>query len=901
MQFFLENFVVIIIITSSISILIFRELKFLYLEKKKYTDSLYLSNLEKIEMFFETLQSINDYITWIKRDEIKLEYSDLKNYFKGKTHFYEKENKVEKFNDVISDFDNYIEKANNKYVSLQLEKFDNYFDDVEGKKLDHQQRLAVVTDEYSNLIIASAGSGKTLTVIGKVKYLIECKKINPKNILLLSFTKKTVSELNNRLHNIGLNVNAFTFHKLGYDILKKTLDYVPSLANDNLLNNVIDGYFQGDIFNEREALDAYIEYIACYTHIPEDINSFNSLGEKIENEKGTDYQTLKSKCNLKLNKVSAVKLDTFKGERVRSVEELVIANFLFLNGIEYEYEKRYPHHIEGIIYNPDFYLIDYDIYLEHFGVDENNQANWLSTSYDRQKYVDEMQIKRETHRLNKTKLIETFSYYNRDNILIDKLKELLGKEGVVFNPVDRDRIYKRINEQDLSHVNEVKNLIISFINLSKSRQLTFTAISNLFSDERTTKNNYLRSRQNLFLSFAIPVFRKFERVLSSKGQIDFNDMINQASVVIKEKKEMIEKYEYIIIDEYQDISFSRFNLIKQIRELSRARLICVGDDWQSIYRFAGSDISLFSNFEKHVGESKTLRIEQSYRYSQALNDVASKFIQKNPKQISKAPKSNKNQITNPIKYAHYSLENAEEVLINEIKKIIEKYGKKSILVLGRHSFDINQFIIDDTKSKIQYNERSNKLKIDDLENYDIKFFTVHKSKGLEADNVILLNVKNDLYGFPNKKEDDPILSLLLSDKEEHPYAEERRLFYVSLTRTKNEVVVLIPNDVSQFVKELDKDNLFHLEALYKNSTRKISCPYCQTGKLVIRKNTVRNEQFVGCSNYPGCNNTYNNIDIIENNIICPKCNSGFMTKRKGVYGPFMGCTNYPKCNSTINF
>lgn len=226
-------------------------------------------------------------------------------------------------------------------------------------------------------------------------------------------------------------------------------------------------------------------------------------------------------------------------------------------------------------------------------------------------------------------------------------------------------------------------------------------------------------------------------------------------------------------------------------------------------------------------------------------------------------------------------------------------GKQPILVLGRHSFDINEFIKLTPNSRIMYNERNDKIEIEGIKDIDIKYITVHKSKGLEAENVLVLNLKNHLLGFPNKMTDDPMLSLLLSDDEAYRFAEERRLFYVALTRTKNEVVLLIPRDVSLFAEELVADNDFMLSA-NNEKLSKTNCPYCQTGHLVIRQNTIRNNQFLGCSHYPSCNQTFNNIEILENTLLCSGCKSGFMTKRSGKYGEFLGCTNYPKCTNTIN-
>ena len=883
-----------IFIIASIAVLVsliaFRQV----FENKKYRNAVYLSNLQQAVEFITLIQTLNDYITWVHRDKIKTRYILVGRYFKNKTTYYKKEETVKRFNEKFCNFDTYIANYNQNYVFAQKEKLKQYFDNIEGKKLDEQQRTAIVTDEYSNLIIAGAGSGKTLTILGKVKYLIEKKNINPENILLLSFTKKTVEDLNDRITNIGLGTEATTFHKLGYDIIKRFQTKTPAVTNDNALSRVIKEYLQKDIFGNSEAIQSYIQYIACYMNIPEETDNYNSLGEKIDTEKGIDFHTLKSKCEA-LNKVSKSSLDTIQGERVKSIEELTIANFLYLNGIEYEYEKPYPY--GEIMYRPDFYLKDYDIWLEHFGVDENNRAKWL-TPFNEQKYSEEILIKRQTHKDNNTRLLETYSYFNRDKVLLQKLREMLEKESVSFIPRDPQSIYKKVVDNDEKFGSEIIKLIESFINLSKSRQLSPSLLDNLFSDKSKATSDFMLERQRMFLKFVLPILAKYDNTLKERNEIDFNDMINQAAEIIKENKPAF-KYKYVIIDEYQDISFARFNLIKEIRDLSSARLVCVGDDWQSIYRFAGSDISLFSNFEKYVGKSEKLLIEQTYRNSQSLIDITSKFIQKNSKQIPKKPKSRKDPFENPVKFVYYEQNTIEDTFINEIHRLVNKYGNESILVLGRHSFDINDLIKITSNNRIKYIESTGELEIVGFEDVEITFKTVHKSKGLEADNVIILNLKNHLLGFPNKMTDDPILSLLLSDDEEYRFAEERRLFYVALTRTKNEVVLLIPSDVSLFVDELLADNNFLMTSTDGN-LKTTNCPYCQTGKLVNRQNSKNATQFLGCSHFPNCDQTFSNIEILENTILCPNCRSGFMVKRSGIFGNFLGCTNYPKCRETID-
>ncbi|MCL2390403.1 MAG: UvrD-helicase domain-containing protein [Endomicrobia bacterium] len=857
---------------------------------KRYEKEKFIVNLRKADAFRKKIESFDDYITWKQRDEIIVDYSDAGKFFAYKTRYYKKEIKVKKFNEVYKNFKEYIKKYNKDFTEKKKKEFESFFDNVENKKLDGQQRAAIITEEYSNLIVAGAGTGKTLTILGKVKYLIEKKNVNPDKILLLSFTKKTVGELNERLQKLNLPVSAVTFHKLGYDVVKKYSENAPSVADENLLKNVVKDFLKKWILQKKPSLESFIQFIACYMLIPEEDDKFRSLGEKIDTFKGMDYETLKSKCDIE----SKTGQNAFVVEQVKSAEELAIANFLFLNGIEYEYEKLYPY--GDYPYRPDFYFPKYDIWLEHFGISKDGRAKWLSP-FNEQKYLEVIQIKRKRHKEFKTKLLETYSHYNKDNILLEKLEIMLKEEGVEFNPVSREEIYNKVVGQDEKFGSELHKLIESFINLSKSKRTSDEELQSLFSAE---KNVFIHDRQKLFLDFVLPISQKYDETLAGRNEIDFNDMINLATDLII-KNGLTDKYDYVIIDEYQDISFARFKLISAIRDLSDAKLICVGDDWQSIYRFAGSDVSLFSNFGKFAGEFALLLIERTYRNSQQLIDISAKFIQKNPQQIKKSPVSQKS-LECPVEFLKYGQQDECNILLDTISKIIEENGiDKKILVLGRHSFDIDNILKKDSLSKIiEYNENTGNLKIACLENADIKFYTVHKAKGLEADFVIVLNLKNDIYGFPNKMTDDPILSLLLSEKEDFRFAEERRMFYVAMTRTKNKVYLLIPKESeSLFINEVMMNSGF-LIAKDDDGLGIVHCPWCQTGKLTIRKNKDTEKEFLGCTNYPKCNQAYNNVEILTKPVVCNKCQSGFLVKRTGKYGKFLGCTNYPKCENTVD-
>lgn len=357
-----------------------------------------------------------------------------------------------------------------------------------------------------------------------------------------------------------------------------------------------------------------------------------------EAEKTFDLETLKSKYDREkyVRETGAEKLKalrTLNNEQVKSVEETKIANFLFMHGIRYEYEKLYPFESDDPkrkSYRPDFYLCDYDIYLEHFGISKDFTVLWLSP-VEEKKYLDGILWKRDFHKENGTKLIETYSYYSSEGILLKKLEKLLVENNVEFKPRDFTDIFNTVYaSKSNKYFSEFIKLCCTFITLFKSNNYKIEEIENLrqkyLSEE---KNEFLCERTNLFLDIIKILLAEYRNYLSKNNAIDFSDMINDAATLVSNDCDIL-PYKYVIVDEYQDISKSRFNFLKAIVDRTGAKFFCVGDDWQSIYRFAGSDISLFTDFEKSFGDTKILRIEKTYRNSQQLIDEASTFVLKIP-------------------------------------------------------------------------------------------------------------------------------------------------------------------------------------------------------------------------------------------------------------------------------
>ena len=857
----------------------------------------------QINSFFTDYYSIqNHYISkteeniFIKRWESL--YSEVSKYrFPNKNTYDE----IRYFIKTFETIDNNISIINNSFIANESLKNNELFSNIDGKSLDNQQREAVITDEDSTLVLAGAGSGKTLTIAAKVKYLCEVRNINPKDVLLVSFTRKSAQEMTDRIQNkLGIPAEATTFHKLGLDIITKTEGKRPDVSDENELNQFVHNFFEKDILNYPDLVKALTIYFTYFLDIPSNIEDYSSLGELYESEKSADLETLKTKYDrekyIKQNEKEKAKIHTsLKNEKVKSLEEVMIANFLFMHGINYEYEKLYPYSSDDQTrkaYRPDFYLTDYDIYLEHFGISKNYTVPWLS-KIEEQKYLDGIRWKRAFHKEHNTKLIETYSYYNSEGILLEKLEEILIENNVEFKENDFIDIFNTVYaSKSNKYFSEFIKLCCTFITLFKSNGYKIDEIESIKRNYLSTESNvFYRERTKLFLSIIKSLLISYQNHLSMNNAIDFSDMINNAAIKVNSYVTM-PCYKYIIIDEYQDISKSRFNLIKAILERTHAKLFCVGDDWQSIYRFAGSDISLFTDISDFVGYTKVLKIEKTYRNSQNLVNEASQFILRNPMQLAKKLRSDK-ALDYPLVFWGFN-DDPKYALQAIINKIVSGFGaNSSILLLGRTNFDFE--II---KNSGLFRTSLNKIEYLSIPSLKISFLTVHKAKGLEADNVVLLNFKDDILGFPNQIEDDSVLNLVLTKPQGFKFAAERRLFYVAITRTKNRTFILTDNNnPSQFFREFtESKSVCFLSIKDKLKTSQIICPRCKTGKLL--KFEHNGKPFAGCSNYPKCTYTVHDISILSNPHKCPLC-GGFIVKRKAKNGYwFKGCTNYPYCNYT---
>lgn len=881
----------------------------------------------------------------------------------------EDEKFFEKFYNKPETFETDTKQANERYINQELKDNSDLFDDLGGKSLDSQQREAIVVDEDAVKIIAGAGSGKTFTIQGKVKYLTEKRDVDPSEILAISFSNASVDDLKER---IAEPIDIKTFHKVGKDILTQYNQY--SRPDTSALKRIIKRYLTKKALKNEDISKKLIEFFSFYINVPPSDDDIKYEGDLLDWQEGVDFSTLKRRFKNKQR-------ETLNNEIVRSYEELYIANFLFIYGIKYTYEKIYsypnknferefnkfkeflfsfneeiPDELKNDItkdllnltdifeeyeikdYLPDFYLDDYNIYIEHFGLNRNCE-NHLIGGKSSVEYVKEMEWKRKVHKKYGTTLIETFSYYQSENRLLTRLAEKLQAQGVEFNEIDYREVYRILLENKT--IKEWEDFIVllkTFIELFKGNNYDETKFKEFYDYVGGLKDSFSKDRTIAFLKIVEEIYNDYEAYLLKIKKIDFNDMINKASdCIVKNGLDL--PYKYIIVDEYQDTSFTRYNLLRNICDSIGAKIMVVGDDWQSIYSFSGCDVNIFTKFDNFFDVCETRYIEKTYRNSQQLIDASSNFVMKNPDQTRKELKSSKS-LKYPIKLVNFD-NDFDEILKFEliIKNIINQstFKNKKILILGRNNKDIfnllKNFNVENEYGKRKFEilgdedklRRNKFVKIVYRESPDvnIEYRTVHQSKGLECDNVILINLKNWKAGFPNKMVDDPVLNFVKRNGDSFSYAEERRLFYVALTRTKNNVYLLVPYFKSSvFVQELKTDanvellNLEHnrletLKNIEKNGERyviptKLKCPVCKTGVVLLESfwNKGKLNRVLKCSHnmappFNRCNweggyygSELEDLDDIE---YCPSCDGILIKRYRHSDGhPFLGCTNFRK-------
>lgn len=676
----------------------------------------------------------------------------------------------------INDFlaiNKFVKEHNDRIISLLLETHKDFFNHCLKYPLDNQQRRSIISEEDNCLVVSSAGSGKTSSIIGKVRYLTEIKGVRPERILLISYTNKAAAELTERMATNGLR--GYTFHKLAIDIIGKTTGIKPSIC-DNTDSLFVDIYHK--LLDNSSFKKSIVEYFIDYQ------------------TDEADWEQRKNERREQLSEQKSIQLKAMfpdmdgRAIYVRSEQEQKICFVLSSLGVKFRYEEPYEHQLADEMhsqYRPDFSIyfeqggVTKRIYLEHFGVDEHGlvpawfaKENGITYEEANQKYNDGITWKKAAHEKFGTQLLVTSSADFHYSDIRDKLRKLLDDAGVPIQEKTDEELYDLLLPKGSKQEKAFIRLVVTFVTLVKSSCKSVKEVLKQAKDADDKRSVFII--KNIFQ----PVYERYINALSDSNQIDFTDAILQATEICRTSHPV--EYDYIIVDEFQDISVDRYNFLKVLREGNPpAKLYCVGDDWQSIYRFSGSDMALFNQFPEYFGATEINKIETTYRFGEPLVSLSSRFIQRNKVQIQKNIHSFSSEVRTELEFYAYN----KRDYCNTIGQLVASIpSDKSIFLLGRYSFD--DYYLSFMYQSIKEGNRFYYV----IGGRKIEFLTVHKSKGLEADYVILLQCNKDTYGFPSLVSDDPVLNYVLTKSDQFPYGEERRLFYVAITRAKIKTLVL---------------------------------------------------------------------------------------------------------------
>jgi len=701
-------------------------------------------------------------------------------------------------------------------------------------QLSDKQKDAVLSDDKRLLVLAGAGSGKTKTLIQKIIYLLFAKQIRPRNILAITFTKNAANEMIDRLiftaDTTGIykkiimnkkisykdkekaryeymakypwirNITVKTFHSLCYSIMRKH----GSPEFDNKFKVLIDKLDEDELEIHNKATETQDEIIRdLIVKRCEDIDYLLKLKRYILDFYVDKIQTIpRYQTQLYDNKIYT----TLRGEKVRSKSERYIADWLYRHNVDYVYEPIID--LKDFQFTPDFFIPEINTYIEHV-------SNLSKGTKEKEEQFD----------LTGHTLFKTFENMTRN---INEFYAAL--ERIVFGRFDKkisENTAIRYEEEFKSYHDKVHifiQYVISAIDKIKVSNHDFNKVY-----DKAMSSPY--DRVKIFYELLKPVYDDYHDYCTRKSYLDFNDLLLKTVDLLKNnndvKNHYRELFQYVLVDEFQDVNNVQVELLFEILD-EKTQLFCVGDDWQSIYGFRGSEVEYIVNFETYFPTAVIKKLSINYRSNDVIVNASNEVIKNNKFKIDKEIKSAN---SSGKKIYLYCAQREEEDGVNTVAEKIQQlyksgFVKEDILCLYRRT---------DTYKPYSQKFREKGLKV--------QARTIHASKGLEAKIVFIIGLKDGIGGFPNVWEDDQIFQIIRRTNYDLLMEEERRLFYVALTRAKEELFLISEQgNESIFLAEipgefLDRTNFLILNIkkqepiLCSNCNEKIKkdyifCPYC---------------------------------------------------------------------------
>jgi len=701
----------------------------------------------------------------------------------------------------------------------------------EAKALGAEQRVGGLNDEQSSavlhrgkrlLVLAGAGSGKTRTLIQKIQYLIEEQGVRANEILAITYTKNAASEMLDRLILMENSTGEFakalednsatkaklhamrtefkrkipwlntlkltTFHGFCYQLLR----HQGAKQYDNQFKVLSTDKFQESGFKhgaEEQPMDIVNRLVIQLCSEPEYLLKLKRylLDYYVFHHKSTDKgagQAFKSGKNY----------ITLNGTQVRSKSERYIADWLYRHDIAFEYEPKV--NLDQFRFYPDFYIPEANLFLEHVSkLSKGTKTKMKEFEHAGRKCVTTYESQ-----------MENIAEFNA--VLEGLLKKRLDssfewKADAHLSYEEEFARYQKEMKRFLSNALQVWDMV-------RVEGLDFEA---LFAKASTDQHERVRE----FYILVKPLLKRYHEYCTNKSYLDFNEMILQSMALLESDAKALEvvsaQYKYILIDEFQDVNNLQVRLIQKILK-DETQLFCVGDDWQSIYGFRGSNVDYTVNFKNHFKGAEVVKLTKNYRSMPTIVEAGNHVISYNEHKVDKTVLAHKEGQTKIHLYAGKDEVANVEYVADAVRQLYEQdYQKEDILILHRRSADY-----------ALYYEYFKEMGL------EVQHSTIHGAKGLEARAVFILGLHDMPGGFPEVWSTDRIYQLIKTTDLKALMEEERRLFYVAITRAKDELFLLsIKGSPSAFLTEIPSKYISKSKkvALLKNE-QVYQCTECNT-------------------------------------------------------------------------
>jgi len=708
---------------------------------------------------------------------------------------------------------------------------------------NERQKEAITTEDLRVLVLAGAGSGKTKTLLQRIQYLIDKKEVRPSEILGITFTRAAANEMTDRLiisadnsgqyeavvndvqlpkyettkirrsyiskHKWISGLTIRTFHSLCYYILRT----YGANEFDNKFRILLDSKNETD----EEFINATAPEIASEVMQKVLIEKCKSNAYLLDIKRYildyyVDKRHLKDETREKINFYSK-DFTTLDGTKVSSKSEQYIADWLYRHSIKYQYEPSFKG--EKFTFKPDFFIPAANLYIEHIS----------DKSYP---------------------MTDKLSEFSRAGVHWVQTYDSITKDSSLFNyELDRifagllpknyhEKVVLNFTEELKGYMGYVKDYIIQVLrvmDMIKAEGLSVEVIRNNSSNDQ-------HERVRSFFNLALPLIEDYRSYCVDKSYLDFNDLISTTISLCKNNPDILEMlqstYKYILVDEFQDVNNLQVDLLNLILTPG-SHLFCVGDDWQSIYGFRGSNVNYIIEFQKHFPGSKVIKLDTNYRSTANIVDASNEVIKFNKFKVEKEIFALKKSSAKICVFAGSSIEDNARFAVQEVSKLYaDGFSLDDILFLYRR-----------TKMVEQYREefRNNGIKL--------KGRTIHGAKGLEARIVFIIGLTEGAGGFPDIWLMDRIYQTIKKSDVNLLMEEERRLFYVALTRAKDKVYLLTEKGIeSRFLNEIPAELIDKKSCEFKPLVSKLEicsccnnqlesvfsfCPFCGT-KISVQNN-----------------------------------------------------------------